>query len=59
MQAPVLQLLRELLSFENINPPGNETPVMLFLAEKLKTLDFHVILQEFEPGRSNLLAYDG
>ena len=57
MAAPdVLELTRELVAMDTINPPGNEQRCAAFLASFLEASGFEVELIEFEPGRSNLIA---
>jgi succinyl-diaminopimelate desuccinylase len=51
-----LELTRELVHFDTINPPGKERECALFLARILEEAGFSVSEQEFAPGRSNLIA---
>ncbi|CAI0856144.1 M20 family metallopeptidase [Serratia ficaria] len=51
-----LELARQLLGFNTINPPGNETDCMQFFADWLRDSGFEVSLSSFGEGRSNLIA---
>ncbi len=51
-----LDLTRRLLAFDTINPPGNERPCALALAEFLEDAGLHVAAYDFEPGRTSLVA---
>jgi acetylornithine deacetylase/succinyl-diaminopimelate desuccinylase-like protein len=62
-QAPVAeaaaesqQLLRDLIRFNTVNPPGNERPAAEYLAEHLRSAGFECELVGAEPGRPNLVA---
>ncbi|CAK9883856.1 MAG: Acetylornithine deacetylase [Candidatus Erwinia impunctatus] len=56
MSSSTLQLARQLLGFNTINPPGHETECMAFLATWLEEQGFQVTLSHFGEGRSNLVA---
>lgn len=56
-QSPCVTLTQQLLSFNTINPPGNETACMDFLANWLKQQGFVVRQIEFSEQRSNLIAH--
>lgn len=51
-----LSLTQKLLSFNTINPPGNEAECMKFLADYLKHKGFETRLHSFGEQRMNLLA---
>ena len=51
-----LELLRKLIAFPSVNPPGGEKPVAEFLAGELRGLGFAVELQDIAPGRANVVA---
>ncbi|HAM09484.1 MAG: hypothetical protein A2X05_14395 [Bacteroidetes bacterium GWE2_41_25] len=55
----VLSLTRKLLSFNNINPPGNEEGIAMYVGELLAENGFNVRLPEFEKGRLHLIAEKG
>ena len=55
----VLSLTGKLLSFNNINPPGNEEGIARYVAELLSENGFDVKLPEFEKGRLHLIAEKG
>lgn len=54
-QDPV-ELTRELIRFDTINPPGQERRCAAFLAEILQGAGFNVSLRELGPDRANLVA---
>lgn len=51
-----IALTRALLGFDTINPPGDESRCMAFLAEYLQRRGFQVHLQPFGERRVNLVA---
>lgn len=51
-----LTLTQQLLGFDTINPPGNETDCMRFLAAWLANQGFDVELTSFGERRTNLIA---
>ncbi len=51
----LLGLLREVISIDTQNPPGNERPLAVFLRDYLKRQGFRPKILEFYPRRSNLL----
>lgn len=55
----LITLTKKLLSFNNINPPGNEEGIARFVAELLSDNGFDVKLPEFEKGRLHLIAEKG
>jgi succinyl-diaminopimelate desuccinylase len=52
----VLSLTQKLLSFNTINPPGQEKECVDFLAERLEGANFDVGTYEFSVGRPTLVA---
>src|SRR5438309_2691445 len=50
------ELLRQLIRFNTVNPPGNERPAQEYLAEHLTGAGFECELLAAEPGRPNLVA---
>jgi acetylornithine deacetylase/succinyl-diaminopimelate desuccinylase-like protein len=50
------ELLRRLIRFNTVNPPGDERPAQEFLAEHLREAGFECELVGAEPGRPNLVA---
>jgi acetylornithine deacetylase/succinyl-diaminopimelate desuccinylase-like protein len=55
-QSEVERLLSRLISFDTVNPPGNELPAQEFLAGHLAAAGFECELLGAEPGRPNLVA---
>ncbi len=55
----VISLTRALLSFNNINPPGNEEEIALFTGNILSENGFHVEYHPFGYGRLHLIAERG
>ena len=51
-----LELARQLLGFNTINPPGSEADCMQFFADWLDESGFEVSLSSFGEGRCNLIA---
>jgi len=49
-------LLRRLIRFNTVNPPGNERPAQEYLAAHLTEAGFECELLSAEPGRPNLVA---
>jgi succinyl-diaminopimelate desuccinylase len=54
-----IELTRELIRFETINPPGNETPCAEYIGGILERAGFTVSYHPFEEGRANLVARIG
>jgi len=50
------ELLRQLIRFNTVNPPGNERPAQEYLAEHLRAAGFECELLGAEQERPNLLA---
>ena len=59
MRIDPIELSRELISFNTINPPGNELSCILHLERILSGAGLETSLQEFAPGRANLIARVG
>jgi succinyl-diaminopimelate desuccinylase len=55
----VISLTRELLSFNNINPPGNEEGIARFAGKLLADNGFHVEYHTFAESRLHLIAERG
>ena len=55
----VIELTRKLLSFDTVNPPGNEGTVATFLGGILSANGFNVGYIPFESGRLSLIADKG
>jgi succinyl-diaminopimelate desuccinylase len=55
----LILLTRKLLSFNNINPPGDEEGIARYVAGILTENGFTVQLPEFEKGRLHLIAEKG
>jgi acetylornithine deacetylase/succinyl-diaminopimelate desuccinylase-like protein len=51
-----VDLLRRYLQIDTTNPPGNELRAALFFKEVLEREGIPVVVDEFAPGRANLLA---
>lgn len=51
-----VELTRELIAFDTVNPPGQEKRCARFLADILALAGFDTTLREFEPDRANLIA---
>lgn len=52
----VLEVLTRLVSFQSVNPGGNEEEAARYIGEFMKAVGCEVTLQEVEPGRPNVLA---
>ena len=59
MRIDPVELSRELISFNTINPPGNELSCIQHLEEILTCAGLETSLQNFAPGRANLIARIG
>ena len=57
LQKSAVQLTRELLAFNTINPPGNEQACAYFVGKILEDAGFKVETYEFADGRTNLIAH--
>ena len=51
-----VRLLRQYLQIDTTNPPGNELKAALFYKSLLEREGIPVVMDEFAPGRANLLA---
>jgi len=51
-----VELTRQLIRFDTINPPGNERRCVEFLAEVLRGGGFDVVLHDLDVDRANLIA---
>jgi acetylornithine deacetylase/succinyl-diaminopimelate desuccinylase-like protein len=56
LERETTDVLRELVRFNTVNPPGNERPAIEFLAEYLRTAGFHTELLAADADRPNLVA---
>ena len=56
MQIDPIELSRELISFNTINPPGNELTCILHLQRILAGAGLETSIQTFAPDRANLIA---
>ncbi|MFL6820710.1 MAG: M20 family metallopeptidase [Bradyrhizobium sp.] len=59
MRIDPVELSRELIAFNTINPPGNELSCILHLERILKGAGLTTSLQQFAPDRANLIARIG
>jgi succinyl-diaminopimelate desuccinylase len=55
----VIELAQELIRFETVNPPGNETPCARHLGRILESAGFQTHYFEMGENRENLIAYLG
>lgn len=55
----VITLTRKLLSFNNINPPGNEAGIAEYIGNLLTDHSFHTEYHVFEEGRLHLISEKG
>ncbi len=56
LERETTDVLRELVRFNTVNPPGNERPAIEFLAEYLRAAGFHTELLAADADRPNLVA---
>jgi acetylornithine deacetylase/succinyl-diaminopimelate desuccinylase-like protein len=56
LAADAVELLRRLIAFDTVNPPGNERPAQEYLSARLSEAGFECELLEAAPGRPNLVA---
>ena len=54
-----VELTRELIRFETINPPGNEAPCARYIGEILERAGFKTAYHEMGENRENLIAWIG
>src|SRR5437868_706945 len=59
MRIDPIEPSRELIAFNTINPPGNEQGCIVHLERILSAAGLETSLQEFAPGRANLIARVG
>lgn len=52
----VVSTLRDLIRFDTTNPPGNETPCLEYIRDRLAAAGIKAVLLESAPGRGNLVA---
>jgi succinyl-diaminopimelate desuccinylase len=52
----IVELTRDLIRFESVNPPGNEREAAEYLGNRLHHMGLEVELQQLEPSRSNVIA---
>lgn len=55
----VVELTRKLVSFETLNPPGNEVEICAFLEALFQRAGYETEVTEFGPNRRNLVARIG
>lgn len=55
----VVELTRQLIRFDTINPPGNEQPCAEYLARLLEEAGFSIAFHLLDEGRPNLIARIG
>ena len=55
----VLPILKELIRFKSVNPPGNEHSLAVYIGDWLSERGFDVIIQQVEDERSNVIATFG
>jgi acetylornithine deacetylase/succinyl-diaminopimelate desuccinylase-like protein len=53
----VLEITKQLITMQTVNPPGNELPAQEYLQGLLEQGGFHVQRLEKVPGRPNLVTY--
>ncbi len=56
LQDETIELLRELIQFDTVNPPGNERPAIEHLERYLSAAGFDTEILAAEPDRPNLVA---
>lgn len=54
-----VQLTRELIRFETVNPPGNETPCTEYIGTILEEAGFEIAYYPMDENRANLIARIG
>ncbi len=59
MMPDPVQLTRELIRFETVNPPGNETPCAEYIGAILEQAGFDIAYYPMEDNRANLIARIG
>ncbi len=56
VQEKVVSTLQALIRFDTTNPPGNETPCVMYIRDRLAAAGIDATLLESAPGRGNLVA---
>jgi len=56
MDGQLTKLLQDLIRIDSQNPPGNETAIIAFIKNYLKTLGLDCRIYEFQKGRPNLVC---
>src|SRR5271166_3799607 len=56
---PAIKLTQELVRFDTVNPPGNETPCARHLGQILESAGFQTRYHDLGEGRDNLIATIG
>jgi acetylornithine deacetylase/succinyl-diaminopimelate desuccinylase-like protein len=56
LQLKTTEVLRQLVRFNTVNPPGNERPAISYLADYLREAGFEVETLGAQPDRPNLVA---
>ncbi|HEX2257731.1 MAG TPA: M20 family metallopeptidase [Afifellaceae bacterium] len=59
MAANAIELTRELVGYDTVNPPGNELACLEHLGRLLEPAGFRLDWHPFGPGRANLVAHSG
>lgn len=57
--SPSVELTRDLVRYDTINPPGNEEPCVRHVGTLLEDAGFRVSYHPFAPGRASLVASAG
>jgi len=52
----VSELLKNLIPFQSVNPPGAEAEIARFVADILRAAKLEVRVEEVQPGRPNVIA---
>ncbi len=52
----VSELLKKLIPFQSVNPPGSEAEIARFVAEILRAAKLEVRVEDVQPGRPNVIA---
>jgi succinyl-diaminopimelate desuccinylase len=55
-ESEIVDLLQRLIRVDSSNPPGQEEPVALLMAEVLGGAGLEVTVDRFQPGRANVVA---
>ena len=54
-----IEILKKLIAFNTVNPPGNEKPAAVYLADLLGKYGFYCRVQDLGNNRANLIAEAG